>query len=205
MYRARVKKLLLCIGLAITFVGADCSTPSGLTRSCSGAAVQNLKFSVVGSCGGSGTIELSVPNAGQCAITVLEGSSLAMAGLPTVGMFGESAGATSYNLAAGGWTLQAMTNGMIGDNAGLQCTADAPVGGVIPLSCNITACSQVGEDLEPTCSISGTCTMHLTPASLDAAISSPSLDAGGGGVDAATPKDATTPEDVSVPKDATAG
>ncbi len=176
---------LVCLGFAASFVGADCSTPTGLTRTCSGSAVTNLWFHVISGCGGSsGTVEISVPTAGQCTVTVVEPTAV---GLPTTGTFNETAGATGYVLAKGGWTLEPPPTGMMQETGGssLQCTAGAPTAaGDISLTCNITTCSQTGDDDEYTCSITGMCDMQLSPAPASSPITVTGVDAAAPAMDA---------------------
>jgi hypothetical protein len=193
-----MKKLLsfgLTSAFAFTFVGAQCGTPTGLTRTCSGSTVQMEQFRVVGSpdCSGSGAMTVSVPMAGSCSISVIEPSTIP---LPTSGTFNDSAGATGYDLTKGNWTLEPPPTAMMQQMSSLNCLAGAAdTQGNIPLTCNVEMCEVVGDDDEPTCTYGGTCDTELIPFVGDAAVLNPppSSDAGGGVTTDASPGDANHP------------
>jgi hypothetical protein len=175
-------RYLLCLLLGLSFVGANCGSANPIVRTCQGSPAQSASFIAEGSCGNTGVITITVGSADSCTLALSEPTDV---GLPIAGTFNNLSGATGYVLTRGNWNLQNVTNGTLGDNSGPSCTAGAAdANGAITLGCTIIACSTVGEDPEPTCAPSGTCTMHLTPASADASVP--------GAADAGVTHDAST-------------
>jgi hypothetical protein len=147
-------------------VEADCESVTGIVRTCPGSTQQTERFLAEGSCGDTAVITIEVPTAGLCGLTLSEDTAVA---LPTSGMFNVDATQTDYVLGRGNWTLQNPPTGIEGENAGLTCTSGTINSrGGLDLDCEITVCSTVGEDLEPTCAFAGTCATHLTPVTGDA-------------------------------------
>jgi hypothetical protein len=169
-----MKRLLTLLGsmtVSMTFVQADCGTPTPPAQECP-TQPQSVNYAVEGSCGNSGIITVLVPMADTCDISVIENENI---GLPHTGTFAPSAAKTNYKLSEGGWTLQPPPSGMLGDNGGLDCSITSVTGNETTLKCSITVCSVVGDDDEPTCTFAGSCEAHLTPAPAGAM---PDLDAG---------------------------
>ena len=184
-------KYLLCFCFAASFVGAQCESPTPLTRSCSGSTVQTAYFYAQTGCpgGSAGYITVSVPTAGQCALSVTEPTAV---GLPTTGTFGESAGGTSSDLSKGNWNLEPPPTGTQIDQAEtyLTCTGGAALpGGDITLTCSITSCTQEGDDDDYSCNLMGSCQVQLAPSSADAASMVPVVDASVANHDAGTSRD----------------
>jgi len=173
-------RYLLFLGFAASFAGADCGTPSPLTRSCPGSTPVTLRYYVVQGCEAeNGYVNISVGTANDCTINVVEPTAVQ---LPTVGSFNDLASQTGYQLAKGNWNLQdpTMQGNVVAGNS-YQCTGRAATAsGDITLDCIITSCVQGADDIQ--CNTAGTCNVHLTPAALDAGTGpSPVMDAGAPG------------------------
>jgi hypothetical protein len=149
---------LLSILFGMTFVGAQCGSPSGLTRTCSGSTAQTLFYKVGGGCGAAGTISVSVASAGSCIVNVIEDSPVM---LPESGSFNASAGASGYDLAKGNWNLSDPSMGNMDVGTFLNCTG--------------TAATSTG------------CMAHLSPAPAGASIGVDVPDAGMPTLDATVP------------------
>ena len=167
-------KYLLFFLLALTFVGADCETPHGLTRYCGGSKVETAYYKVSGSCGANGTMMVTVGSANSCAIGVVEPTAVA---LPSVGSFNASAGATLFELSKGNWNLDDPSIGIMNVGTFLDCAGSAAnAAGDIELTCEENVCA-VGDSDDVECNTGGTCVAHLTPTTADAGSRVPPLDA----------------------------
>lgn len=169
-------KTLLSVAFALTFIGASCQSVNPLTRSCPGSTVQSVQYLVQGDCGQTGVATIAASVAGQCTLSVLESTSV---GLPTAGTFSDVANQTDYQLLKGNWNLQNPPQGQNECNSGLDCNGSAAgADGSMTLTCNITECETIGEDVEPTPVFAGTCVAHLTVFTGDAGMYNGTPDAG---------------------------
>jgi hypothetical protein len=151
---------LLFLGFAVSLLGAQCGTPTGLTRSCPGSMAQTAYYSVAGSCGDEGTISVTLGMAGSCALGVIEPTGV---GLPTVGTFNDLASQTDFQLAKGNWNLDDPSVGTMNVGTFLNCTSGtASSTGEINFTCEENVCA-VGDTDDVECNTGGTCTAHLTP------------------------------------------
>jgi hypothetical protein len=158
-------RYLLFLAFAASFAGADCGTPSGLTRTCPGSQPQKAYFGVAGSCGAAGVMEVTVANAGDCDIAVIEPTGI---GLPSVGGFNDMGSTTNYELSKGNWNLNDPSVGDMNVGTFLSCTGGAAnAAGDFDMNCEQRVCT-VGDSDDVQCSTGVSCTAHLSPASAPA-------------------------------------
>jgi hypothetical protein len=158
-------RYILLLAFAASFAGADCGTPTGLTRTCPGSQPQSVYFGVGGSCGDQGKMEVTVANAGDCNIAVIEPTGI---GLPSIGAFSDLGSTTGYDLSKGNWNLNDPSVGIMNVGTFLSCTGGAAnAAGDFDLGCEQRVCV-VGASDDVQCSTGVSCTAHLSPASAPA-------------------------------------